>query len=186
LTFNAQPVQYYAGPITEGDYQFESNYPGVAVDNAGFWPNDGTPHLLTWNNIGSISGFTLTHTLGDAFDVESFDFAGGYVTGEDPTLSLTVSGFLSGNLIQTVTFIGGVDYAASGSSTLSTLNLVGFNGIDSLLVEAHGPYNRGSYDNFVIQPSAVPEPASLVLAAIGACAASVGAVRNRRRLAANA
>ncbi len=183
LTFDAQPEQYFVSTITEGAYVFNSNFDGFGTNNYPLWPSNGTMHLMSWTNYASLSGFTLSHSLGNLFNVSSFDFAGGYVIGGDPVSSLTVTGFLGASIIQTASFTGGIDFTASGPSSLTTLSLFGFSGVDSLVVEATGSSNRAQYDNFVVSEgaAAVPEPTSIALFGIGACVMGLGASRRRHR-----
>jgi hypothetical protein len=188
LMFNAQPTQGYTTPTTiqEGSYVFRSNFYGLGTFYDGnFHPGNGTMHLLSWSNwqipTGS-SGFTLTHEMGSAFEVSSFDFAGGQANNANQGVSsLIVRGYSGANLIQTQSFYPGIHFNGQGpGQTLRTLSLAGFSGIESLVVEATGYDNIAGYDNFVV--SAVPEASSLSLIAINAFLVTVGnAFRRRRR-----
>lgn len=175
IDFDSQPEQYFVSPIIEGDYVFASNFDGLGTNNNSNWPSNGTMHLMSWTNSGTSSGFNLTSNAG-LFDVQSFDFVGGYVTEFRPVSSLTVNGWLDGALVNSFSFDAGTDFLNYTSYT--TLNTI-FTGIDSLEVEAFGASNRAQYDNFVVNAAtSVPEPAGIALLALGL--AGIGFSRKRK------
>jgi hypothetical protein len=164
ITFDAQPEQYFVSPIVEGDYVFTSNFDGFGTNNNSLWPSNGTTHLMSWTNNGSSSGFSLTFSMG-LFNIQSFDFVGGYADGRDPVTSLIVTGWLGGSLINSFTFNADSDFL--NASSFTTLNTI-FTGIDAFKVEAIGAHNRAQYDNFVVSAAtSVPEPASIALIGLG-------------------
>lgn len=167
ITFDNQSAQFgYSGTkVEEGDYLFSNDIDGFGANNKNHWPSNGTMHLMSWVNGGNTSGFSVTNTVSNVFDVQSFDFAGGYIDGRSPVSSLEVFGWLGNNLINSYTFNANLDFL--NSSTYSTLNTV-FMGIDRLQVVASGANNRAQFDDFVFGPlTEVPEPTSIFLFGFG-------------------
>lgn len=176
LNFDAQPEQYFVNSVVEGNYLLEGTYDGFGTNNEGLWPSNGSMHLMSWTNIGDTSGFTLSNLSNDLFNIQSFDFASGYVGGSQPVDILNVTSYLGGNLVNSVSFLSGIDYL--NYSSLTTLNL-GFTGIDTVRFEALGSSNRAIFDN--VSVSAVPEPSTYVLMLAGL--GLVGFMARRRKQA---
>ncbi len=171
ITFDGMPDSYFVPAVSDQGYTFTSDYDGLGVNNNGLWPSNGTSHLMSWSNRGDVSGFTLTSDSAELFNVSSFEFVGGYVSGSRPVESLIVSGWLGGALVASETFYAGVDFV---NATLYSLLEVAMTGIDALTVEAFGTNNRAQYENFIIEPfTAVSEPAVLGLVGIGILAAAL-------------
>lgn len=181
ITFDSQPDQYFVPTVSEGGFTFSSNYDGFGTNNDSLWPSNGTTHLMSWTNVGNASGFTMSES-GSLFDINTFDFVGGYVNGNNPVSSLVIQGLLNGAVVFSDTFLSGVDF--QNASSYTTLSLE-YTGIDAVRFVAFGSDNRAQFDNFVvnepIQSGAVPEPASLALLGIGL--AGLGAIRRKQKAA---
>lgn len=180
LTFDAQPESYFVNNIYEGGYNFETSADGLGANNSNLFPSNGTTHLSSWSNNTSTSGFNLTNTITGNFDVDSFDFVGGYSDGylEETVTSLTVSGWNAGTMVSSITFNAGVDF--NNYTTYTTLD-ISFSNIDKLTVVANGLENRAHYDNFVVMPSAIPEPATFALMFGGLGLVGLMAARRRKQ-----
>ncbi len=171
LTFDEQPNLFDVETVSEGDYTFSKSSGSLGTNSDRRRPTNGTTHLMSWTNQGEVSGFDLSHSTGRLFDVLAFDFSGGYFGMPEflPTQTLSLSGWLGGEMVRSVSFQADSDFLNGAGYT--TLSLTAFTGIDLLRAEAYGTNNRASFDNFVVyaegETRPVPAPASLALMLLG-------------------
>jgi hypothetical protein len=135
-----------------------SNVHGVSGDNYGMV----SPSNVAYNGFGNPAEIDSTGT--------NFTFLSAYLTGAwNSNLNIEVEGFRSGVLVYDLTVI-----AAATNSTLFTFNYLN---IDRLYFNSFGGQNAGFasglgeefvMDNLTLE--LVPEPSSLLLAALGALA----------------
>ncbi len=176
LTFDSHPEQYFVPSVVEGGFTF-STLDSLGTNNDTLWPSDGTIHLMSWTNGGSLSGFTMTNTSNSAFSLQSFDFAGGYVSNKKPVNWLSVTGETFGGDTLTTTFNSGIDF--SNYTTYTTLFLENYSNLSSVVFTAEGASNRAVFDNFVVdQAVVVPEAETYAMLVAGL--SLIGLVARRR------
>lgn len=176
LTFDSQPEAYFIPSVTEAGYSLTSTHDGFGTNNHSLWPSNGTTHLMSWTNNGSISGFTIKALDNAAFSINSFLFASGYLGGSAPVTSLVVSG-TGGNAAFSQTFTSGTDYNNFGPGLTQLFLTSGFTATEYTFI-ANGSGNRAIFDNIVInEGSSVPEPTALAL--FGIAFAGLGLARRK-------
>ena len=178
LEFNS-PEQWWIDNYSEDGFNVTRSFGdgmGVLAGGDGYWNTTGSSHLMTWTNIGSTSGFTLTKGDGGNFSLSSFDYGNGYVAGNQRPTSILVTGISGGNtLTSTISITDAGIYSYSFSSDWANLTSVSF--------AANGSGNRSIFDNIVVDaPSQnnVPEPASLALFGLGLAGLSFASRRKRK------
>jgi hypothetical protein len=150
---------------TQDGYTFTKTNRGMATMGAGYnesyWRGNGTGRLLSWTGPGSESGFTLTDQGGSSFSLLSFDYANGYVSGNDEITSLTLTGLFSGGGTISQSILNDTSNwnTVSMSSAWSNLTSVRF--------IANGNTNRAMWDNIAVNEAVVPEPSTLAILALG-------------------
>lgn len=181
LDFNAQADnQYWIGSTSSQGYtevgkNNGSGDIGLVSRVDGFGNTNGTVSLISWNNDGATSGFSLSKSNASAFSLLSFDFANGYPNFNSAVSSIDVIGTLS----------GGGSVSQHFASTWGSTNFVNltFNSAFSNLLTvdfiANGSQNRAIWDNIVVgEANKIPEPTSMALFGLG-----LAALTYRRRKA---
>jgi hypothetical protein len=175
ITFeNLAGNQYFTEPHISGGFVFDDlnansfGHGTSGIDNSSI--NNGTQMLWDWSNDSAPTITRMVRQGGGVFDLSAFDFASGYLpglgfNGNNSSPTLLVEGFYLGNSVGSSLFTFGIDYSNTAISTLS----VSITGADTVLFTGAGPSQpRNAFDNFVVDETVVPEPASVAIFGIGA------------------
>jgi hypothetical protein len=164
LDFNSVSTQFWIDNYSESGFNFSRTFGdgmGTMADPVSYWNGNGTGNLLTWTNIGSDSGFTLTSGSNQNFSLASFDYGNGYVAGNDNPTQFIVTG--TTGLGGTVSAV--IDHSGLGIGTYDFGT--GWDNLTSVTFDAVGASNRAIFDNIVVNAAQVPEPATLALLGLG-------------------
>jgi hypothetical protein len=203
LALGACVGQARAGMLTFDDLKPQTNHPPVIPNGyGGFnWSNffflDGSTIVPSGYSNGTVSarnvafnGFGNRASMGTTGSL--FNFVGAYLTGAwHDGLTIEVEGF--GGLKGTKLY----DTTVTVNSEAAQFYTFNYNGIDTLDFIASGGVNPGYFDGDGTQfamdnlvttptdppPAATPEPATLLLAGLGASALGGGTWWRRRRTA---
>lgn len=173
LTFDSAPDQFFIGSYSESGYVMTLAHAdglGTLTGNDGYWAGNGTAHLMTWSNIGSVSGFVLTRQDGGAFSLGAFDFGNGYVAGDLSPDNIVVTGTTAtgGTVVTTIAHPSLGEYTYTFGAGWTNLTSVDF--------AANSDRNRTIYDNIVVNSVPEPESVALLLAGLGV----VGSIRLKK------
>ena len=180
IDFNSAPDQYFIPSYSEAGFVMTLAHAdglGTLLGNDGYWTGNGTSHLMSWSNVGEVSGFVLARQDGEKFSLSAFEFGNGYVAGNNNPASFVITGTTGTGDTVTAT----IDHSSLGAYTHTFGS--GWGNLSSVNFAAYGFNNRATYDNIVVgAPTAVPEPAAIALMLGGV--AVVGLARARKSKAA--
>jgi hypothetical protein len=161
IGFESVSDAFWIDGVVEDGFAINRTDDGLASLGASYtdsyWNGNGTGRLITWTNNGSTSGIEINTLNGDLFSLNSFEFGNGYVRGNSPVTSVTLTGLLSNGSIITDSF------SSFGNNNLSNawVNLT------SVKFIANGTSNRAYWDNIEVNRVSVPEPSTLAIFALG-------------------
>ncbi len=166
-TGNASPVALATGGGSSWKVE------GTSGSNAlGFWGN-WTPGAKNqgYTGAGDTNWVSINFVVPNTSTPSAVDVSFDLLEQATQTASYVFYGFKDGNLVSTnVPTLASVVFNTYSEKMAS----ISFSGIDEIRLNSNGP---GGLDNFVFSTSAVPEPSSIALAALGAA----GLLQLRRR-----
>jgi hypothetical protein len=165
IDFDSVTTEFSIDDSNQGNFSVVKNGGNLGTLRADFsedfWRGNGTGRIVTWTNDDSTSGFTLHNSYWDLFSLASFDFGNGYVAGNQPVESVTLTGLLANGDEITQTFTNKIN----GWTTVSlSANWVDLQYVDFI---ANGINNRAIWDNITVNLIASPVPTPSVMLLLG-------------------
>jgi len=160
-------------PYLEDNYLITRTPAGAneGIFDAASSVNTNGTDIFGW--CGGCSGpltITLAHSMGDLFDLLSFDFANLTLRGGSGA-RLQITGYLNGGG-SVITDVRLEDFW----QTADTTGFVNLTSVDFMALDF--PTTDLAFDNLIVEASAVPEPASLILFSLGLL--GIGLSRKRK------
>ncbi len=165
IDFDSVETAFFIDGVVDGDFDVEGTNDGLGTLAAGYredyWRGNGTGRLLSWSNVGSVSGFVLERTDSVDFALGSFDYGNGYVAGNNSVSSITLTGSFANGSTITESFTNTVN----GWTTIEMSSL--WTDLVSVEFLAFGSNNRAVWDNISVDAASIPEPAILSIFLFG-------------------